>query len=450
MKITLIMPSVGRKQGDQRGYLKSWLMEPLAMAVLASLTPPEIQKVFYDDRLEAIPFDEPTDLVAINVETYTARRAYQIAAEFQRRGRLVVMGGFHPTLVPEEVEQYADSVLLGEAEGLWPELLRDAASGCLKKRYQSPCRPELGNVIPEREIYQRYRKRYLPVTLIETGRGCKFKCEFCSVTAFFEHDYRPRPVETIIADIRRSNAKRIFFVDDNFSAVPERAEALCEALIPLGIQWFSQVSMNISHNERLLKLMKRSGCMGVLIGFENMRPAVLKQMGKTMNSPEAGYQDVVAPFHRHGLAIYASFVFGYDDDEESLRLAYRFCVEQKIFYAAFNHLMPFPGTPLYQRLHAEHRLAYANWWLAADYRFGKLAFLPRALTPEALSDLCYQYRYRFFSVGSIWRRLWHARLYGFNPLLFGAFLLMNLTGKSENSKRRDLPLGWAEGPGVRS
>src|SRR3954465_1464682 len=148
MKLTIVHPCVGRRVGEK--YIRSWQMEPLAPAVLAGLTPPDVEIAFHDDRMEGIPYDEPTDLVAISVETYTARRAYQIASEYRRRGVPVVMGGFHATLAPQEVMRFAESTVVGEAGGIWPQLIDDARHGRLKKSYRATTRPSLENVRPDR------------------------------------------------------------------------------------------------------------------------------------------------------------------------------------------------------------------------------------------------------------------------------------------------------------
>ena len=168
MKITLIMPGVGRKPGEP--YVASWKMEPLGPAMLAAVTPPDVEVRFVDDRLEAIPYGEPTDAVGINVETYTARRAYSIAARFRARGVPVILGGYHPTLVPEEAAIHADAIVAGQAEPVWPHLIADLRSGRLQSMYSGHGGPMPLGLHPRRDIFA--GKKYLPVTLIETGRGC--------------------------------------------------------------------------------------------------------------------------------------------------------------------------------------------------------------------------------------------------------------------------------------
>ena len=170
MKLTLIHPAIGHRAGES--YIRTWQMESLPIAVLAGLTPPDVELSFYDDRMEAIPFDAPTDAVAIPIETYTAARAYQIASEYRRRGVPVVMGGFHATLAPEEVSRYAEAIVTGEAEGAWARVVDDLRHRTLRRRYHGEQRP-LAEIRLNRRLFQ--GKRYLPIGLIETGRGCPFK-----------------------------------------------------------------------------------------------------------------------------------------------------------------------------------------------------------------------------------------------------------------------------------
>ncbi|MEA3412180.1 MAG: cobalamin-dependent protein [Pseudomonadota bacterium] len=199
MKLTLIHPCIGRRVGQR--YIRTWQMEPLQPALIAGLTPDGVEISFYDDRMEVIPYDEPTDLVAISVETYTARRAYQIASEYRRRGVPVVMGGFHPTLCPEEALQFAESIVVGEAEDTWETLVDDFRSGRLQQRYQASSRPSLERQHYDRSIFR--GKRYLPIGLVEAGRGCRFRCEFCAVQSFHHSSHVLRPVEDIVHELRR-------------------------------------------------------------------------------------------------------------------------------------------------------------------------------------------------------------------------------------------------------
>jgi radical SAM superfamily enzyme YgiQ (UPF0313 family) len=441
MRITFIQPCVGRKT-DGTPYPSSWVMEPLSVAMLAALTPREHQLRFYDDRVEPIPYDEPTDLVCLTVETYTARRSYQIARAFRERGVPVALGGFHTTLMPDEAEQHADTVVVGEAEGVWEQLLEDLAAGGLKPRYKASERPKLEGRFADRSIFGRHK--YGKVALVETSRGCPFACEFCSISPFFERSCIERPIPEVIEEIRRLKGV-VFFVDDNIGVDPARFRALCEALIPLKRQWIGQVSMHVAKDLELLRLMQRSGCAGVLIGFESLEPRNLEAMGKTVNTQARDYEQCIAAFRRHGMSIYATFVFGYDhDDEASFQRTLAFAERSKFFFAAFNHLVPFPGTPLYARLKEEGRLLVDPWWLSDEVSFGQVVYQPRGMSPERLTELCDIYRRRFYRPSSIARRALDWRANSRGPLKAGLFLGYNIWSERQVSIRGGLPFGVAE------
>lgn len=441
MKVTFILPCVGKKPGEP--YVKTWRMEPLAIAVLASLTPPGIRRAFYDDRLEQIPYDEPTDLAAINVESYSARRAYQVAEKFRRRGVPVVLGGFHATLMPDEVEKHADAVVVGAAEPLWPTLLEDFQAGKLKPRYACDHANSFSAVLPDRSIYK--GKKYTRVTLVEAGRGCPHHCEFCSICRFFNRRYFPRPVEDVVREIKTLKAKHIFFIDDNLVVNREHTIELLTALKPLGLVWVGQVSLSIAGDPVLLRLMKESGCNGVLIGFESLNKENLRAMGKTINAAVRDYGEALDILRKYRLAIYATFMFGYDNDtEESFAETLRFALKQKFFFTAFNHVVPFPGTPLYDRLRQEGRLLYDKWWLADDYRFGDIAFRPGKMSAEQLSQYCLDYRNKFYSPGSILKRGLDFKSNCKSPFMVGVYFAQNVISRKDVMRRQGLPLGVRE------
>ena len=438
MKLTIVHPSIGRRIGQR--YIRAWQMEPLAPATLAGLTPKDVETAFYDDRMERIPFDEPTDLVAMSVETYTAKRAYQIASEYRRRGVPVVIGGFHPTLVPEETSDYAESIVIGEAEGLWPQVIADFRSGGMRRVYKLAHRPPLTGLTPDRAVFA--GKRYLPVGLVEAGRGCHFRCEFCAIQSYFNSTQTRRPTEEIIDEIKRIRKPLIFFVDDNITSNMEQAKEFFRALAPLKIRWVSQASINAAHDEEFLRLIKASGCQGLLIGFESLNPDNLRKMHKSFNTMKGGYEQALRNLRRHGIRLYVTFILGYDDDNgDTQRETLAFALRHKFYIVAFNHLTPFPGTPLYERLQREGRLLYDRWWLDDDYRYGMVPFSPRGMTAEEVKVRCLDARRGFYSVSSILKRSLDFEVNSGSHFMWWNFFVINLLFRREVLQRNGFPLG---------
>ena len=446
LRLTLIHPCVGRWAGDKR-YIRSWQMEPLAPAVLAGLTPAGVDIRFYDDRLEAIPFDEATDIVAISIETYTARRAYQIATEYRQRGVTVVLGGFHATLCPDEASLYADSVIIGEAEGQWDTVIDDARHGTLQRFYHQEHRPDLSLTRLDRGIFA--GKRYLPITLIEAGRGCHFRCEFCAVQSYFDATQTRRPVDHILEEVEqtRKRGNFYFFVDDNITSNFDDAKELYRQLARNKIRWVSQASINAAHDEEFLDLISRSGCEGLLIGFESLERETLRMMKKKFNTMGGGYEVALENLRRYNIRLYSTFVFGYDHDTaKTFDDTVEFANRHRFYMAAFNHLTPFPGTPLYDRLKKEGKLLYDAWWLDPSYTYNKIPFKPALLEPEELQELCIKARAQFYSVPSILRRFADP-VNRSNAFMTRQFPLINFMMRREVYQRNDLPLGDEGWPG---
>ncbi len=437
MRLTLVHPCIGRRAGEK--YIRTWQMEPLAPAVLAGLTPRDVEIRFHDDRMETIPYDEPADLVAISVETYTARRAYEIASEYRRRGVPVVMGGFHATLMPDEVAKYAEAVVIGEAEGVWPLVIDDFRHGKLAPVYRSQGRPSLAGVFADRSIFA--GKRYLPLGLIEAGRGCHFQCEFCAIQTYFGSTQTRRPAEEVCEEIRRNPKPLYFFVDDNITSNLDQAKELYRQLIPLKIRWVSQASINVAHDEELLQLLRASGCQGLLIGFESLDPENLKRMHKSFNTMKGGYEVALANLRRHGIRLYVTFIAGYDGDSPaSLERTVEFADRHRFYIVAFNHLTPFPGTPLYTRLQNENRLLFDEWWLDSRYRYGMVPYTPAGMTADEVKEGCIAARREFYSLQSIWRRSFD-RVNAGSSYMWSNFYLINWLIRREVTQRRDYPLG---------
>ncbi|MCM2279810.1 MAG: B12-binding domain-containing radical SAM protein [Oligoflexia bacterium] len=438
-RLTLIHPCIGRREGEK--YIRLWQMEPLPPAVIAALTPKDVEVRFYDDRLEQVAYDEPTDLVAISIETYTAKRAYQIASEYRSRGIPVVLGGFHATLCPDEAARYAESVVIGEAERIWESVIDDYRHGTPKKFYQDLSRPTLERSTPDRRIFQ--GKNYLPMRLVESGRGCPLKCDFCAIQTVYQRSQTRRPTEDILRELRAIGAKGklVFFVDDNVISNPRLAKEFFRELIPLKIRWVSQGTINAGYDEELLELMRRSGCQGILVGFESLDPSNLRSMEKAVNTSGAGYEQALANLHRYGIRIYGSFVFGYDHDTpRSFDNAVAFARRHGFWLTGFAHLTPFPGTPLYQRLEQQGKLLYRNWWLDDAYSYNHIPFQPSCMSPQEIHDHCIRARKAYYSWPSIVERAFHP-VNRTDLKMLASYFMMNAMHRKDHGLRDSYPLG---------
>ncbi len=444
MKLTLIKPAIGRLILDKNRsetYRDGSRMEPLQLASIAGLTPHDIEVVMYDDRIEKIPFDEPTDLVAITVEIFTARRAYEIVESFKHRGVHTLIGGIHASLFPEEVSGYADTVVLGDAEFIWEKVIEDARKKRLQKFYFSKPGVPPSGLFPDKRIFK--GKDYLPISLTQFGRGCPFACNFCAISAYFEKSYYQRNVSDTINEIELDGRKFFFFVDDNIVADKEAAKQLFKALIPLKIRWVGQASIDMVNDAELMNLMQKSGCLGLVIGFESISENGLRTLDKKPNMfCGNNYAEPIKIVHDHGIFIWAAFTMGHDDEtKESIEETYLFARKNKVAFAAFNILLPYPGTPLYQKLKEENRLLYDDkWWLHKDYAFNHAAFIPKHMTPDELTQCCYDIKKKWSSYSSIAARL-------INPVTLksiwkiGILLRYSLLFRSENWLKRYLRLG---------
>lgn len=448
MKLTLIKPNIGRREHSL--YVDEGRMEPLPLGILAALTPEDVEVVMYDDRMEQIPYDEPTDLVGITVETFTARRAYEISEEFRKRGVKTVMGGMHAMLIPEEVEEHCDCVIVGDAEPVWAKMIEDHRAGDLRKRYtaEQPTCPQKG-VIARRDIFE--GKGYLPITLLQFSRGCSHKCSFCASSVYFNAHHYCRPVDEVIKEIKSQKRKLLFFVDDNIVCNRERAKELFRALIPLKIHWVSQGSMDMLQDKELMELMVKSGCLGLVIGFESISPENITDMNKNTNRKAAAdmYASQIEELRQWGLQTWAAFTVGHDGDTvESIRATCDFAIKNKFTFAAFNILMPYPNTPLYEKLKKEGRLLYdEKWWLHEDYRFNYCSIVPKNMTPDELTEISFDCRRRFNSPMSIFTRSLEPRTNMRTPYRLMTYLIYNPLFRKEVFKKQGLRFGLEEGKG---
>ena len=405
---------------------------------LAAYTPPGVRVRILDAYLERLDFNALTrgpgrpDLVGIGALTPQANHAYHIADGFRRRGVPVVMGGIHPTALPQEALGHADSVVLGEAERVWPRLLADFGAGRLRARYRARQYLDLAGLRrPRRDLCPAWR--YWVKWPVETSRGCPFRCFYCSDSTVFGPRYRFRPVEEVVEEIRSLGRPRyVFFVDNNIVGNISRAKELFEALIPLGIRWTAQASITISHDEELLRLARRAGCIGVLIGLETLKVGLLRKIGKPVDP--ARYREQIARIRRFGILVQGEFIFGFDEDDPSVfEETVRFAEEAGLDSARFAILKPYPGTRLFEMWMKAGRITTTDWSL---YHTRNVVFRPAQLSPEELSrgrDWAYD---RFGSLRSIWRRVGLGRRHA--PLVW-AINLGNRAFKNSLRRRRRRP-----------
>ncbi len=433
MNIVLIYPNMG-------DYRTKDALTPLVMGILTALSVGH-QVSFYDERLEPLPESLPdADLIAISVETFTARRSYLLADKYRRQGKKVVMGGYHVTFMPDEALLHADCIVVGDAESVWQQLLLDLQQEQLKLRYDGSRERSLDTYPLDRSIFA--GKRYAPLSLVQYSRGCRFACDFCSIHAFYPDGVRSRPVEKLRAEIETLPPGRfIFFVDDNLFVNRRNLEALLAMLKPLKLRWGCQISIDVARNDTLLDMLAQAGCGFALIGFESLNPGSLRQMGKSWNHAAGDYQQVIQALHARGISIYGTFIFGYDDDTpETVLQCLAFAQENHIEVANFNLLIPTPGTALYQRLKDEGRLISAQWWIDENYCYGDPIFEPKGMSPKQLTDLCFQAKTRFYSYPSIAKRLLR-----FNPRRrwknAAIALLVNLVSHWEIARKQGKRLG---------
>lgn len=429
MKILLIQPALTKEFGWAESSRRH--LQPLAPAVLAGLTPEKHSVSFIDDRLEEVPYRSSPDLVGISTTTSTARRAYSIADRFREKGVPVILGGHHPTLMPEEAAQHANSVLIGEAEEVWDTVLNDYERDKPDRYYKARNRPSLAKAKPpRREIFK--GKNYVPVEMVETTRGCPHNCDFCSVRAFFGPGYRHKAIENVIEEVKGLENNLIFFVDDNIVGDPGYAKNLFEALAPLRIRWFGQASLLMARDEELLELMRESGCIGNLIGIETLSKANLAELGKSWNI-HLPYEESIKRIHAHGLGIYASFILGLgEDDEAALKKTFDFAIKSRFMAANFVKLSPYPGTKTYEKLRDEDRLIEERWWL--EPKLDTALFRPQNLSPFELARACDQMNWKFYRLRSVVHRglNWHANMG--SPLEVLLYWLMNKALRAEHKK----------------
>lgn len=413
MRVVLIAPAATSYIWRKRRA--AFTMPPMALPVLAAITPPGVEIQLIDEAVEDVDLNLEADLVGLSSMTATVTRAYALADHFRARGIPVVMGGIHPSTLPQEGLQHCDAVAIGEAESLWAQILKDAAQGALEKIYKNSAAVSLDNLPSPRWDLLRRRRYFIPQT-VQVSRGCPISCSFCSVSSFSGRVQRFRPLPHVLAEIEALSRKLFIFVDDNIAGDPARAKELFAAMIPLKKHWVGQSSLSIAEDSELLELAARSGCIGLLIGFESISPAVLRSVGKQINLRRK-YKEAVSKIHARSIHIQGSFILGFDGDTpDAIRDTVQFVKENRITGVNYCHLTPFPGTKLYADLEKEGRLLHRDW---ARYDRQNIVFRPQNFTPEELQNyIFWAYRQTYN-----WRSFWQRRPFSFQH--FSLYLALN-------------------------
>ena len=378
MKLLLIYPRW------RRGLWSVFIyrMPMLGLYRLASVTPEDVEVEIIDENVDEIDF-RTADLVGISVMTPAAPRAYEIAHHYREMGIKVVLGGIHPSTLPEEALEHADAVVIGEADELWPLVVDDARRGRLQRKYVASRQPDITKCFTKLPSVTD-RGKYFIKNLVQTGRGCPVNCNFCSVTSFNGAGMRYRALEDVVREIeaRRRTSKLFLFADDNLVANGERARQFFDAITPLDIEWGSQVTIKLALEESLLSRAVKSGCRGAFIGFESVDQHSLDFCEKKFKVRK--YEDAIRRLHDHGIFITGSFIFGFDTDTtDVVKRTLEFCMKNRLDMCQFSVLTPFPDTRLYSQLLKEGRITSFDW---RKYDAFHVVYRPRRMTEAQLQE----------------------------------------------------------------
>jgi radical SAM superfamily enzyme YgiQ (UPF0313 family) len=385
----------------------------VTLTTLAALTPREHDVVIHDARLSEPDFDGDWDVVGITGMTCEIRHAYQMADSFRGRGKIVVIGGYHASVLPKEALRHADIVVVGEAEGLWQQILKELGSGGVTQEiYKNHGFVEMRNMaIPRRDLLD--EKMYSVLNTIQATRGCPFDCEYCTVTTFFGRSYRFRPVAEVVDEIKSKPRRRWMFLDDNLIANSGYAKSLFTSLIPLQITWGAQTSFTLTEDLELMDLYASAGGRYAFIGFESISVEALKAVRKRSNKPDE-FAEGIRQLHNRGITIMGSFIFGLDGDAlDVFKRTVDFVNETKIDIPLYNILTPFPGTNLYQKMDAEGRIHDHDW---AHYDVCHSVIHPKGMTSEELQNGYYWAVRETYKLPNVLRRIvrrgsgWQGRL----------------------------------------
>lgn len=415
MKILFVEPVIVPKVETLFGKLvrKRYTSDSLTFQQLAAVTPEEHSIKLIDERFESIDFNEECDVVGITCTTYYALHAYEIADEFRKRGVTVVLGGYHPSALPGEAKRHADSVVVGEAEETWPQLLRDFENGELKPFYKQKKTVDPSLIpSPKRDIV----KRYFPVARIQASRGCPYGCKFCAISNVEGTYLRKRPIENVIKEIQSIPQKFLIFADASLTIDLEYMKELFRNMMGLKKKFSCCGNVDVLASDgELLRLAKEAGCVAWYVGFETFCQKTLDSIGKITNRVK-DYKSAVEKIHAHKMAVVGSFIFGFDEDTpESFDITLRSMYDLKIDVAEFGILTPFPGTSLFDQLEREGRILTKDW---SKYFEWDALFEPKNISKEQLVEGTYRTFWKFYSFPNGMKRVLRSMKLGFYPFLW--------------------------------
>lgn len=417
MRILFVLAHTGVKVTVMHEFIYTNLHPSLELQQLAAINPSKHQLDIVDCRYQKVDFNWDGNIIGISCRTVSANNAYMIADEFRRRGKIVVLGGYHPSLMPEEAKKHADAVVIGEGELTWPRLLEDYEKGKINPFYQSePVNPALIPT-PKRMI----RHAYLSVP-IQATRGCPYKCIFCPVYEFQGCTYRMRPLDNVIDEINHINSKRLFFIDNSLTINLDYTKALFKKMKGLNKKVICYGNINVlGRDEELLRLSREAGCDLWLVGLESINQKTIEFMRKTTNKVEE-YASAIKKIHDYGIMIQGLFVFGFDNDtpavfDETLEAINKWELDK----AGFAILTPFPGTILFNKFEQEGRIITKDW---SKYNLKNVVFKPKKMSEEELFTGTRRLVKEFYSLPNSFRRCLRDRnleSHGFSNRLIGDY-----------------------------
>ncbi len=410
-------------------YLKRALYSPLAglLAVAACIPRDRYEVILTDENIEPVDFALKADLVGISAMTSYVNRGYEIADAFRAKGTPVVMGGVHPSFMPQEALQHCDAVVIGEAELVMPKLLDDLESGAVRGLYKADRLHSMAGLpMPRYDLLK--KNRYVNRTFVQTSRGCHQGCTFCAEPLMNGLKFRYRPVNEVIHEIETCGARTISINDADFFGTPERPKEVMRALKGRGFKWQAGVTSKLAQDDRMLELAAESGCTMLSIGFESISRETLRTVHKHVNRPET-FAALVEKVHSYGIMVFGLFMFGFDgDDHSSFDETAAFNTDANYDACAYSALTPYPGTLTWYEMKKTNRIVSYDW---TKYDQGHVVYRPARMTPDELRDGIDGVYARFYSASSIAGRFpWLGARHRTQWLIYNLF--MRAGSRTEN------------------